>query len=730
MSALRKLRRALSTPPKSLWPDGVAHHGARIALAVAMGISVTLLFPPGQGIFIGSYEVGDVAGSDVRAEVGFPVLKDPGVFAAQQDSAAAEVPPTFQYQRGVRDDRLEELAAFFRRVDSAREASGAQGVSDILASSLNSRASDDVAVIMNQDEFDRLRQSALRALANLGAGGVIAGGVANSLRSGPLRVVQDGVERMVDRSSVLSPREFYAAALRGEPEGPTSNLLSRLLATYLPVTLMHDVSRSAREEEEARASVSRHASLVSQGAVILRVGDQVTTERLETLDSYRRELQNRGIAVNRSDLRSGAANAILSVFLLLAFGAILSATRPAIYHRLRFILMLAAICAVYFVTAFVLERAGLAYTAIPVVFVSISVAVLWDSRVAIMAAFVVAAVTAIQPPFSDDISAFVALAASGTTAALIARAYRRLSQAWLYIGVVLAAYLVIILALWLKNEDLALAEMLLSALTSTVVGTLVAIGSVPVYEFATGLATPATLTGLVDPNRPLLLRMSDEAPGTFNHSAQVAAMGAAGARAIGADAILTRAGLFYHDIGKLAAPEMFAENLSGESPHESMSPRESARVILGHVTEGMKMARSWKLPRALDGFIQQHHGDTVLEYFLDLARAEAEAKGLASPDPKDFSYQGPKPQTRETGIAMLADAAESATRAMKTPGKERIEKLVAAIFEARVQEGQLSECPLTLRDLNVLQQRFVRFLTGAHHRRAAYPKTRHLTQEP
>ncbi len=236
-----------------------------------------------------------------------------------------------------------------------------------------------------------------------------------------------------------------------------------------------------------------------------------------------------------------------------------------------------------------------------------------------------------------------------------------------------------------------------------------------------------TLIELRDPKHPLLRELQQRAPGTYNHSLNVASIAEAAADAIGADALLTYVGALYHDVGKMNKPDYFVENQSGgPNRHDKLSPAMSLLVIVGHVKDGLELAREFGLPRTLQHFIEAHHGTTLVEYFYHRARQKAELleeKGEDQPEPQEIEYRypGPKPQTKEVAILMLADAVESATRSMPEPTPGRIEALVHELANKRLMDGQFEECELTLRDLNLIVESIIKTVASIYHARIAYP---------
>ena len=214
-------------------------------------------------------------------------------------------------------------------------------------------------------------------------------------------------------------------------------------------------------------------------------------------------------------------------------------------------------------------------------------------------------------------------------------------------------------------------------------------------------------------------RLSLEAPGTYAHTIAIANLADAACRAIGANALLARVGAYYHDIGKIAKPQYFVENQAkGRNPHDALRPGASAQIIRNHVREGLELASQYKLPKALRAFITEHHGTGTITYFLDKARQGDDVSTL---DASDYAYPGPRPQSAETAVVMLADGIEASTRVLHDPTPERIRDVVEHIVRQRVEQGQLAEAPLTLRQIETIKDEFTRVLVGMFHNRIDYP---------
>jgi hypothetical protein len=370
--------------------------------------------------------------------------------------------------------------------------------------------------------------------------------------------------------------------------------------------------------------------------------------------------------------------------------------------------------------AALVAHGGLPPELIPVPFATLVVAVLWGGRLALVTALVLALLLGGQTPFLGAATAFSA-AVGGAAAAFGVRLAQRRLQTLAVAGVVGLAYAACALAVGLQRAEpwQVIGWSAVWGVVNATACTLLAVGFLPVAEWFTRVTTAQTLLELADPNHPLLRRLSMEAPGTYAHTISVANLAEAVCNAIGANALLARVGVYYHDVGKIAKPHYFIENQPrGRNPHDKLKPAMSAAIVRSHVIEGLRLAEEYKVPATVRAFIAQHHGTQPISFFLDQARA-------ADPDARvnatDFQYLGPKPQSRETAVVMMADSVESAARVLQDPTPERIRDLVDRIVGAKIDAGQLDECPLTLREIHTTREVLARVLSGMYHQRIDYP---------
>jgi hypothetical protein len=332
---------------------------------------------------------------------------------------------------------------------------------------------------------------------------------------------------------------------------------------------------------------------------------------------------------------------------------------------------------------------------------------------------VLATLIAGQSVFRGTNALFINLV-GGAMAAVTVGEIRQRNQTYRWIVAIAGAYVATAVAIGL-TLDLPSRDIVASAglgVVNAFVCVLLAVLLLPIAEALTGVETDLTLLEWSDLNRPLMQRLSLEAPGTYAHTIAIANLAEAACRAIGANPLLARVGAYYHDIGKIAKPQYFVENQAkGRNPHDALGPDTSAQIIRDHVREGLALAQEYKLPRALQAFITEHHGTGTITYFLDKARQ----RHTAILNDSDFIYPGPLPQSAETAVVMLADGIEAAARVLHDPTTEKIRDVVNHIVRQRMEQGQLAEAPLSLRQIQIVKDEFTRVLAGMYHNRIDYP---------
>lgn len=313
---------------------------------------------------------------------------------------------------------------------------------------------------------------------------------------------------------------------------------------------------------------------------------------------------------------------------------------------------------------------------------------------------------------------------AGLAGALLIRKAERLTTFFMAGAGVAAASFLGILAFHLLAQDREVSQLGLYAFVAAVNGglsSILTLGILALFGVVFGLVTPLQLLELAHPNQKLLRLLATEAPGTYHHSIIVANLAERAAEAVGADALLTRVGAYYHDIGKVARPGFFVENqMHGENIHDDLEPATSARVVAAHVEDGIKLAQRHRMPRQIQDLIAQHHGTRLVAYFYHRACQGGET------DPESYRYAGPRPHSKEAAILMLADTIEAAARSLKEHSSSSLEGLVDKVIAENLSDGQLNECDLTLWELDAVRESFKAVIKGAYHPRIEYPAASRL----
>jgi len=361
--------------------------------------------------------------------------------------------------------------------------------------------------------------------------------------------------------------------------------------------------------------------------------------------------------------------------------------------------------------------------AIPFGASALVLSLLVGSQMGLIVGLVGAVLTGLISPFGLATGGF-ALASSITAVYGVQKYCSRNAVGRAAIAIGLVNFVVGLSVVLMSDHVLAWREILSVAMASAVGALFTAAAAsfgTPVYESAFGILTDIKLLELSNADHPLLRRLAIETPGTNHHSFVVGALAESAAKEIGANPLLARVGCLYHDIGKLAAPRMYIENQQGgANPHDKVSPKDSVRVITGHVRKGIQLAQEANLPQQIIDFIPQHHGTRVLAYFFHKAKAQAEERG-ETVRLEDFRYPGPKPQSREAVILMMSDGSEAAVRSLEEPTLEHITAIVRKIADAIVADGQLDECSITFREITLIRESLINTLVGMYHHRISYP---------
>ena len=725
---LREQLERVWAPDLPLRREALRYHGPRVAIAGVLAVFTYMLFPASPAVDFPIYEVGSVAADNVIAPFAFRVVKTDAELQREQQAATRAVEPVFDFSTPALDSARASLDGFRSAVESTVRASGPDprvvvpAVQRAGTSWGINLSTVQAAYLGNERRREPLFEAVSRLFDRWLAAGVTSSGALDSVR-GTIVVRSQGEDRRVSSDSLMTFTMLVSRArlVHPDPASPVADsIYVRMIGTFFHPTIVPNRVATELRRDEVRRSIAAAKYEVRAGEKIIGANEVVGREQNEKLralhdavDKYR--------ATQRGVRR--IVGAIMFNFLLVSLlGITLIIFRPTVYANFRWLVMFAGAGAMVLIGgAVVAQMQPLRPELVPVAAAAVLISALFDQRISMIAAMVFATLVAGQSVFRGTNALFINLV-GGAVAAFTVGAVRQRNQSYQWILTIGAAYVVTAVAIGL-TLDLPTRDILVSA----GFGVLNALGSVllallilPMAEAFTGIETDLTLLEWSDLNRPLMQRLSLEAPGTYAHTIAIANLAEAACRAIGANPLLARVGAYYHDIGKIARPQFFVENQpkgAGRNPHDKLQPGASAQIIRNHVREGLELAAQHKLPRALRAFITEHHGTGSISYFLAKAR-ERDGEVL---DTGEYTYPGPLPQSAETAVVMLADGVEASARVLHDPTVEKIREVIDHIVRQRVEQGQLNDAPLTLRQIEIIKEQFTHVLAGMYHNRIDYP---------
>jgi len=472
-----------------------------------------------------------------------------------------------------------------------------------------------------------------------------------------------------------------------------------------------DMETTIEKKQEAAAQV---APVVIRKGQILAIKNSVIDE--ETLELIKRT----GLLEDNNKVDFGLTGGTLLIIILLELIIIayLYVFNKNILRNIKHLIIVSIII----LTIVTISKSiyGISGYLLPIATATMLISILIDPKLAILVNFILSIIIGLVT--GNDINIIIMLLVGGSVGAFGVINTHQRYNIFLTGLVVSGVNMLTIVALGLITDlDIhIIMDQSIYGVLNGIFSSILTIGSLPLWENIFGIITPLKLLELSNPNQPLLKKLLLEAPGTYHHSIVVGNLSEAAAEAIGANTLITRVGSYYHDVGKLKRPYFFKENqFNGDNPHDKLNPSLSTLIITNHTKDGVDFARKYKIPIPIQDIIKQHHGETLVAYFYHKA-ISGENPNLIQKE--SFRYEGPKPQSREAAIVMMADSVEAAVRAMHDPTNGKIEGLVRQIIKEKLNDGQLDECGLTLKDLNTIANSFLTILMGIFHERIEYPK--------
>lgn len=659
-------------------------------------VSVIVYFLPNEGKFNYQFDINKPWKYGLlQASFDFPIYKNDIQVQKEQDSILADYQPYFQIDKEAEKNVLSKLREDYNKT---------------LRHSLPGT------------DYVRYIERTLKALYE---DGIIAG---NDLK----RMEEDSIIaiRLVDKNVATSRfidqlytvKEAYEYLLNADTTHYKKKILQQCnLNDYITPNLVYDEEKSEAAQKDLLSNISWANGFVLNGQKIIDRGEIVDEQTYNILESLRKEWEKRSDSVQEKRLTLAGQILYVGIFLF-CFMAYLELFRADYYERKgTFTLLFALIVFFPVLSSIMVEQNLSSIYVVPFAMIPIIVRVFLDSRTAFMAHVTIILLCSITLRFPHE---FILLqVVAGMVAIYSLRELSQRSQLLRTALVVFISYALLYFAFELIHED-DLTKLNTRMYIYFMINGILLLFAYPLLfllEKIFGFTSDVTLVELSNINNSLLREMSEVAPGTFQHSLQMANLAAAAANKIGGKSQLVRTGALYHDIGKMVNPAFFTENQSGVNPHKSLSYEQSAQVIISHITDGLKLAEKHNLPKVIKDFISTHHGRGLTKYFYISYKNEHPDEEV---DQEKFRYPGPNPFTKEQAVLMMADSVEAASRSLPEYTEESISTLVDKIIDTQVSEGYFKECPITFKDIATVKALFKEKLKTMYHTRISYPELR------
>ena len=657
-------------------------------------VSVIVYFLPNEGKFNYQFDINKPWKYGLlQASFDFPIYKNDIQVQKEQDSILADYQPYFQIDKEAEKNVLSKLREDYNKT---------------LRHSLPGT------------DYVRYIERTLKALYE---DGIIAG---NDLK----RMEEDSIIaiRLVDKNVATSRfidqlytvKEAYEYLLNADTAHYKKKILQQCnLNDYITPNLVYDEEKSEAAQKDLLSNISWANGFVLNVQKIIDRGEIVDEQTYNILESLRKEWEKRSDSVQEKRLTLAGQILYVGIFLF-CFMAYLELFRADYYERKGTLTLLFALIVFFPVLSSIMVEQNLSSIyVVPFAMIPIIVRVFLDSRTAFMAHVTIILLCSITLRFPHE---FILLqVVAGMVAIYSLRELSQRSQLLRTALVVFISYALLYFAFELIHED-DLTKLNTRMYIYFMINGILLLFAYPLLfllEKIFGFTSDVTLVELSNINNSLLREMSEVAPGTFQHSLQMANLAAAAANKIGGKSQLVRTGALYHDIGKMVNPAFFTENQSGVNPHKSLSYEQSAQVIISHITDGLKLAEKHNLPKVIKDFISTHHGRGLTKYFYISYKNEHPDEEV---DQEKFRYPGPNPFTKEQAVLMMADSVEAASRSLPEYTEESISTLVDKIIDTQVSEGYFKECPITFKDIATVKALFKEKLKTMYHTRISYPE--------
>lgn len=665
------------------------------ALIFVGTVGIIVYFLPRDGKFNYQFDIDKPwKYGQLMATFDFPIYKSDSVVKHEQDSILSTFQPYYQLDRSVGENALAKLRGDYQ-----------SRLRNILPSA----------------DYLRYLEKKLKEIYQTG---ILTTEALNQLyrdSTATIMVVDDKMANQQAVNALYSVKDAYAYLMRADTTHYHPALLRQCsLNDYLFPNLTYDRERTGNAQKEVLDNYSWAYGIVLSGQKIIDRGEIVNRHTYDILESLRKESIKRSESIGQKHLMLGGQILFVSIFVLF-FMLYLDLFRKDYYRHKGSLSLLFLLIVLYSViTAWMVDNNFFNVYILPYAMLPIIIRVFLDSRTAFLTHVATILICSICLRYPHE---FILLQLSaGMVAIYSLRELSQRSQLFTAASLVILTYAAVYFAFELITEN-NLSMLNGSMYTYFIINGILLLFTYPLLfllEKTFGFTSNVTLVELSNTNTNLMRRMSETAPGTFQHSMQVANLAAAAANRIDAKSQLVRTGALYHDIGKLENPVFFTENQpGGVNPHKNLSYEQSAQVVIGHVTDGLKLADKYNLPKVIKDFITTHHGRGKTKYFYISWKNEHPGE---EPDESLFTYPGPNPFTKEQAILMMADAVEAASRSLSEYTEESIGNLVEKIIDSQVADGYFRECPITFKDIATVKSVFKEKLKTMYHTRISYPE--------
>lgn len=712
----------------------------RWVIAVILSISLTMILSPTLYKSLPRYSYGQIAQENIKADRGF-LVEDVNSTRQKKQEAFASARPIYDYDAELPITLKTKIRHAFALAPAAPDNKQRKA---ILENSLGVSLTAGEYGLLAADGFsEEILQKFTKTITAFYERTLVVKNVfkQNEKQNGVtiINIISREEENVKDVSSILNIREIDATLsdrikdIWNDDSPGVRKVAFGLIKKLIQANLTFNEEETKRKMQQAAQDVKPVYFQVQKNEMIVREGDKIGYLELAKVDGFHKTV---------SESKISTLTVILGIFCVSLFMTLLLyfwRTRNWLKHPPRsnkdfFLFAIVAILQIFFVKAGIFISVAInrafpsipidaCYFSIPFACGAMIIAVLVNRNMAMIMSVLTSFLIGLL--FEEKIlfplfSFFGSMAASYHV--VNSRQRSTFFKVGLFLSVINMAAIFSLNLLTGHLFDDLLIRLLMGLLGGLITAVLVA-GLTPVFESLFGFITYIKLLELANLNQPIFQKMIIDAPGTYHHSIIVASLVEAAAEAIGANSLLAKVSAYYHDIGKLAKPHYYIENQPGyENRHDKLSPKMSSLIIISHVKEGCELASQAKLGQPIINIIRQHHGTSLVTYFFDKAKKDKD-ESIRSLSESEFRYPGPKPQTKEAGLVMLGDVIEASSRTLTNPTPARIRSLVRERIDRIYADGQLDDCELTLKNLNIIAETFTRILMGIFHHRIDYPES-------